>query len=34
VVVAHAEFIFVLAAAVSLSFLLLGYSRTESKRPQ
>jgi hypothetical protein len=34
VVVAHAEFIFVLAAAVSLSFLLLGCSRTESKRPQ
>jgi MFS family permease len=34
VVVAHAEFIFVLAAAVSLSFLLLGCSHTESKRPQ
>jgi MFS family permease len=34
VVVAHAEFLFVLAAAVSLSFLLLGCSRTESKRPQ
>jgi MFS family permease len=34
VVVAHAEFLFVLAAAVSLSFLLLGCSRTEIKRPQ
>jgi MFS family permease len=34
VVVAHAEFIFVLAAAVSISFLLLGCSHTESKRPQ
>jgi hypothetical protein len=33
-VVAQAEFIFVLTAAVSISFLLLGCSRTESKRPQ
>jgi MFS family permease len=34
VVVAQAEFIFVLVAAVSISFLLLGCSRTESKRPK
>jgi MFS family permease len=34
IVVAQAEFLFVLAGAVSVSFVLLGCSRTESKRPQ